>query len=518
MSLKSPLRNRSTTTAARPSGRNEMLAAQRVNIANPQDQRYVQTLVRSTKIRDESSWEWYDKIGEVHYAVSRAGRIAGYTRLFAEHQTAEGKWEEVEVGQAADIVAGIYSPYGGVRGLISRFFTLMKVPADSWLIRVKDEDGDYDGYHFMSVDEIDASSTEALTVRDGNPIRWITMPSQSGTDGERTTRTVAAEDFLGRVWVPSNRWVDVPDSPLGALATECEVLFYSTLNLKAKLKSRFATAGIFFVPDKMNGAVALGGESKPQNIDDVLDYLIKAMSRNVRDFEDAVAYLPIIMSGPGDVADQIRHIVMDREILTTDIEIRRELIDRILTGLDIQQQATKGVGEATHWSAWAVTDEELRLVAKPDVQNAAWAMTRLILHRQLLEGGMRPDEILRHRIGFEMTEAASKTNQQEDARQLNDRGELNGETMRAVAGFDAEHAMEGDEKVRWVGRQAKNPYMMLFGTPEFDKIDWEMVLKFSGKTGPSGKPGEEPSVGPGVGDPGSPDDNDSDTPRTQRPA
>jgi len=517
MSLDTPSRTRKHHRLIRPSGREEFTAAQSINIADPADQRYFQHLVRATKNNDLDPWQWYDKLGEVHYAISRAGRIAGYSRLFAEKQGPDGKWGEIQTGPAAEIVANIYSPFGGVRGLISRFFALMKVPGDSWLIRVRDDDGDYDGYHFLSVDEIDQASTESLAAKDGRPLRWVTLPG-SNTDGERSVREVAAPDLLGRVWVPSNRWVDLPDSPLNALNDLCEVLHLSTLNLKAKLKSRFASAGIFFVPDKMRGAQVAGANgAAPKNIDDVLDYLIKAMSRNVSDFEDAIAYLPIIMSGPGEVGEQIRHIVMDREILETDITIRREVIDRILTGLDIQQQATQGDGESTHWSAWAVTDEELRLVAKPDVQNAVWSMTRLILHTQLLEQRMAPSEILTHRISFEMTEAASKTNQQEDARQLHDRGWLKGEKMGKVAGFPAEDVMEAEEYIRWVGTQAKDPYLMTWGMPEQSKIDWDKVVTTK-PTGPVGAPGETPSKGPGVGDPGSPDDNDSDTPKTKRPA
>jgi hypothetical protein len=231
------------------------------------------------------------------------------------------------------------------------------------------------------------------------------------------------------------------------------------------------------------------------------------MTRNQLDFENAKFWLPLLVSGPDDLGDKIKHIFIDREIFEADIELRREMIDRILMGLDIQAQATKGVGESHHWSAWAVSDDELRLVAKPDVQAACWAFTRLILHRQLKAAGMPDAEIVRWRVGFSLDDAASKSNQQEDSRQLNDRGELKGSTARRVAGFDEDDAMSENELVRWAGRQTRNPVLMLH-KGDIDDVDWDMAKEFGGKTGPSGKVGDDVKSGPGVGDPGSPDDQE----------
>lgn len=497
-----------------PNGAAVSLAAQEIRIVDPRQARYLDTLVSVTKnhlMTHTNPWDWYEKLGEVHYAVSRAGRIAGYTQLFAEYEKSPGEWERRE-GPANGIVERIYSPYGGVRGLISRYFTLMKVPGDSHLIRVKNGEV-YDGYHFLSVDEIDQTNLGRASTEQGlgaKGLRWKTLPLSDS--GDTNVRDVAAEDYLGRVWVPSDRFVDLPESPLYALDTECEVLHLSTMSLKAKLASRFASAGILFIPQSMRSAAwaspdngTAEGVQDATKIDNVLGTLIKAMTRNQMDFESAKFYLPIMVSGPDDVGEKIKHIVFDQEIFEQDLETRREMIDRILMGLDIQQQATKGIGESAHWSAWAVSDEELRLVAKPDVQAACWAFTRLILHREMRAQEISDAEIVRWRVGFHMNEAASKTNLQEDARQLEDRGHLSGRTARAVSGFDEDDAMDEQEYIRWTGRQTRNPVLMLH-VGKIKDVDWEMAKEFGGKTGPSGKVGDDPLTGPGVGDPGSPNE------------
>jgi hypothetical protein len=516
MALPSPIRD--TRRFHRPTGHESALAAREIHILDPNDARYLQTLVSVSKNNFASHtdpWDWYDKLGEVHYAVSRAGRIAGYTKLFAEYEITPGEWEVRGNPLPNGIVEGIYSPYGGVRGLISRYFTLMKVPGDSHLVRCRNG-SQYDGYHFVSVDEIDQANLDQIGTREGqgaSSLVWRTLPMSDA--GVVSKIEVPAQDYLGRVWVPSDRWVDMPESPLFALNTECEVLYLSTQTLKAKLLSRLASAGILFIPEGMRSTQwakpdtgEVDGVIDAGKMDNVLMSLVKAMTRGQQSFDSASFFLPILVSGRDDLGEKIKHIVFDQEIFATDIELRREMIDRILMGLDIQQQATKGVGEAAHWSAWAVSDEELRLVAKPDVENACWAFTRLILHKQL-QGKMPDAEIVRWRVGFHMNDAAAKTNLQDDARQLEDRGHVSGRKVRQVSGFDEEDAPTEEEYVRWVGRMTRNPVLMTH-VGDIADIDWDKAKEFGGKTGPSGKAGDAPNVGPGVGDPGSPNDQPGD--------
>lgn len=505
-----PLNTPPRTLTRRGTSRNgteTFAAAQAINLTNRSHGKYLQNVLSASKWRAIDPWRWYDKIGEVHYALSRAGRIAGFARLHAEHMAPDGSWEKLADGSLPDdIVQGIYSPYGGLRGLLSTYFVLMKVVGDSLLIKVEDDDGP-DGYHFISPDAVDTGSLERLGTEQGTTLKWITSPF-GAEQGNMLVRDVKNDDVLGRVWLPGMRYVDLPESALRALDTECEVLFASTQNMKAKIVSRFAAAGILFVPQSMGNLQVQGKDGVQMNVNG-LEYLIMAMTENADHWDEASSLFPILMSGQDDLGDKIKHIILDREVFETDIEIRRELIDRIYGGLDIQSQATKGVGQATHWSAWAITDEELRLVARPDMENCCWAMTRLILQDQLLKSGMPADEAARYRIGFDMNAASSKTSLQEDARQLNDRGLLKGEVLALVSGFEPDSQMDEEELVRWAGRLVHNPVLMLH-KGKIDDVDWDLAVAFGGKKGPAGAAGTDPSSAPGVGDPGSPNPSDQE--------
>lgn len=503
----------------------EVLAAAEIDLNNRVDQKYTQATVANSRRSGARPWKWYENIGEVHYAISRSARIAGYAKLNCVIRNDAGDIiETVDSGLAAETVAAISSPYGGTRGLIDRYYTLMKVPGDSYLVDVQDEEGDSEGFHFMSPDEMDLSSFSSWRPGAGK-LKWITVPQssagQDGTRSNRFVRDVAPEQMLGRVWIPNRRYVDLTDSALTALDVECDALDILTKTIKAKLMSRFALAGILYLPDTVANARLTRNQSTiaGQEVDSTIEFLIAAMTRNVKTWEDATVGMPILLRGPGDAAEQIRHITMDRELFETDLHLRKELIDRILQGLDSNQDTTRGSQDANHWSSWSATDEERRVAVQPDLEMMCWALTRLVLHKQLQADGMQPEQILRMSVWYDLSASTVHANQQEDARQLRDRGLISATATRRMSGVSDEDKIDDQEYVRWVGSQTKNPVLMMHGHPEYEKVDWEKALTPPTPPGPAAdSPADDSEAGPGKGNPGSPDDNDSDTPRSQRPA
>ena len=213
----------SPKTRLRPA--NELVATQALHLRRPSENDYLNRVVAANKTGAATAWKWYSQLGPVHKAVSRTARLAGFGWLRAAKFTAAGKIDRFdETGPAADIVSRIYSPFGGTRGLIERFFTLMKVPCDSVLIRVTN-DGEPDGYHFLSSSEIEQVNT--WETREQRPAQFVVDHDALPRHGRSNTllrRTVPGSDVLGRVWVPGKEYVDVPDSALVALNNECELL------------------------------------------------------------------------------------------------------------------------------------------------------------------------------------------------------------------------------------------------------------------------------------------------------
>lgn len=504
----------------RANGAETNFAAQAIDITKPADARYAATVLSLSKNKSRTAWDWYDKLGEIHYAVSRSTKVAGYAELGVYKLEPNGDiGEQVTSGMAAEIAAGLYSPYGGVRGLVERFITLMKIPADSYLIKTMNGT-EHDGYDFVSADElIMPDPTSLVHATPGTALKRLTLPGKSQWDDSEQSETIAAAEFIGRVWRPSPRFVDLPDSPMIPLDSACELLHLLTIGLRSKLLSRLASNGIMYIPSEVNEArsAAPTGEPGEFHQNKVLNTLIEAAVYASRNPTAPEAAMPIFMSGPGIHGDQFKHIIMDQELYTTDMELRVELIHRILTGLDIQPMQVTGVHTGNHWAAWASSEDELRVSVRPDLETMCWALTRLVLWKQMQDRGQKPGMIAKHVIWFDMSKAQSHQNIAEDARQMADRILISPEATRRAAGWGERDAPNPIDYIRMCGIAMGDPYLATFDMPEAKKFDWEKIG--SAKTGPNAdSQAPDSNVGPGKGQPGSPADNKSNTPKRLRPA
>jgi hypothetical protein len=503
----------------------ELIASAAIDLSVPRDAKYFRNVVQAQRLLGRDPWKWFDEIGEVHYGVTRGSRVAGYAKIQAHKLEADGSIGEVITGgMEGEIAEQIASPYGGQRALTERFFTHMKIPGDTYLTRLRDHrDGSLDGYDFLDADEIDSAEMDATSSRDGglrpgSMIRRITHPKLS--NGELITQDIRAGDFLGRIWRPGPRYVDLADSPMKALEVNCELLHLLTIGLKAKMLSRLALNGIMYVPTEVNeiksASMKAGTTNAPSNR--VMDQLLTAATFAVLNYDQAEAAVPIFMTGPAQYADAIKHIVFDRQIYEVDMKLRAELIDRLLTGLDVQPNNVKGMGEANHWSAWAVEDDERRVNIQPDLETMCWALTRMVLHAEMIARGAKPGKVQKAVLWYDLTRANVKTNLAEDARQAYDRIIISDQGARRLNGIDESDAPSEAEKIRGFGMKHADPYLATYGLSEAKNIDWDKVGKGSSVPGPAGAtPADQPKAGPGstTGQRGK---SESDKPARLRPA
>lgn len=496
------------------------MAATPIDLTRPADARYASTVIQMSKAESTTSWRWYDQLGEIHYGVSRSARVGGYAELGVYELTKTGQLgKQVTTGLPGEIGQMLYSPYGGQRGLIERFLTLMKIPADSFLIQAMN-DGQHDGFDFVSANELKvADPTSLLGPKSDATIERITMPAKSRWSETEMAERLTPAEFIGRVWKPSSQFVDMPDSAMKALDTTCEMLYLLTVGLRSKLLSRLASNGIMYIPNEVNDvrSAAPSGEPGEFHNNKVLNELLNAGFYSARNPSAPEAAMPVFMTGPGIHGEQFRHIVMDQEVYETDMKLRAELIDRILTGLDVQPSQVKGSQDANHWSSWSASEDELRVSVRPDLDTLCWALTRLVLWKRLQDNGFTSGRVQKYVVAYDLSKAQSHQNIAEDARQLNDRIVIGPAATREASGFEERHAPTDIEYIRAVGVKANDVYLATYGMDEAKKFDWEKIGR--AKTGPdANSPADEPKAQPGKGNPGSPNDNKSKTPARLRPA
>lgn len=503
---------------------NVLVAATAVDVTDQGQLAKLRMATMVSKTRTNRAWEWYDKIGEIRFGINKSARQAGTAVLVPVQRVGTTLGKPV-IGNTSvnEVIAGIWSPNGGLRHLIQSFYKLMRMHGQGHLIRLRNDDGSHGGYEFISDEEL---IVEELTKRGEFALFRSTLPT-SGANGmiseelKRSTWVeIKPEDYLGRVWYPHPKHSDMPDSPMYALDDVCEELYLLTLNVKAKLRSRLALAGILYVPSEVSEVMQTKGTEDDQtrySNDAVIDAIIKTLMHNVQHHGDASSQFPIIVRGPGEHAQNLVHITIPSDIYEVDIKLREEALGRVLHGLDIMPETVTGTGNSNHWGAWSQRDDDLKTNVIPDLEMLAWTLEQLVLVPELERMGEPTDAI---GLWFDTTSATSRPNLAEDARQGQQAGVVSGAGYMALAGIDPEHAMPPDEYVRWLGAKIGDPYLATFGLPIAEKIDWEKVtVKSSQPTGPDPQSAPPSPVSPArPGSDGQIGKTDSNKSKSQRPA
>jgi hypothetical protein len=502
------------------------LAHQSIDINKEIDRNYLNAIVSDPSGDAPQSWLNFRRIGEVRYAVTRSARLAGYNRFVAAEVNSRGEIVQTkDSGVEAELVQSITSRFGGVRGLMERYYTLMQVPGQGFLTKVRDGldgTGNLDGYWVLSASEVQQEGDVEARARAKDPITWRMKRSGSRNGNASMTRQIRAEDFLGRLWTPDHEFTQDVNSPLQSINSMCEQLNTLTESISGRLRQRFTHAGILLIPNEINDAAISGNTPTDGKFshDKVMNYLIHVMTTNVVNHAQGMAAIPILLKGPAAVLDMVRHITEESTIAETDLTLRAELIGRILTALDQPSgSTTDGEGE-NHWRSWKTADDERRIAVVPHVEAFCHALTRMTLWPQLEGRNRKPGDIMKWVVWYDLSRADVRANQEESARQLWDRVGVSTAYLRGLAGAGDDDAPVGDDYVRQVGVIIKNPILACHGL-EGVEVDWDRAAAWGKTPGPTAdSPADEQEVGPGTGDPGSPNpaDRDSDKPKSKEPA
>lgn len=501
------------------------LAHQSIDVSKEIDRQYLDAIVADASGDAPQSWLNYRRIGEVRYAITRSARIAGYNRFVVAEVNGRGEIVQTkDTGVEAELVQSITSRFGGVRGLMERYYTLMQVPGQGFVTQVRsqlDGSGDMDGYWVLSASEVQREGDVEARARAKDPITWRMKRSGSRNGNTSMTRQIKPEDFLGRLWLPDHEFTQDVNSPLQSINSMCEQLNTLTESISGRLRQRFTHAGILLIPNEINDAAISGDQPNSGKFshDKVMNYLIHVMTTNVVNHAQGMASIPILLKGPTPALDAVRHIVEESTIAETDLRLRAELISRILTALDQPSgSATDGEGE-NHWRSWKTADDERRIAVVPHVEAFCHALTRMVLWPKLQERNRKAGDIMKWVVWYDLSRADVRANEEESARQLWDRGGVSTAYLRQLAGANNDDAPSADDYVRQLGWIMKNPILATYGLEGVD-VDWDRAAAWGKTPGPSpDSPADEQEVGPGTGDPGSPNpaDRDSDNPTSKEP-
>jgi hypothetical protein len=330
-----------------------------------------------------AAWDMYDTVPEVGaYADWISNAMSGAT-LFAGKRGPNGTVVGLPANsRATELVAALAGGVDGQSVLLGSFGTQLAVSGDTWVVVIPDAESDSfadDKWYVLSTEEVTVQRGKIKATIEGEEREFIEYDPDSPTDPNAPV--------YFRVWKPSPRRHEWSTSPVIRSLTILEELRLLNAAVAAIARSRITGRGVLLVPAGTRFPTQPGQD---QAEDSLLDTFIEVASTAIREPESAAATVPIVLEVPGDLITGVKWLQFDSDFDAMAIQLRDEAVRRFATGADVPAEVLLGLGDASHWGAWALTAEALRMGAEPKLALVCQALTNEWL-RPLLSAEGDPD-------------------------------------------------------------------------------------------------------------------------------
>lgn len=423
-------------------------AATTVRLDAPLD---IQRALKAREDWQEMAWGFYDLVGEIKHGANVMGDALSKLRLFVglrpedPNDTPEATDEEVPNAELRRLNQG-----SGIAEIMRSSGIQYSVPGECYLIGIapRDRDGNllrdepFDATEGHTPERWFVLSTEAVKQR--NQKVTISDP-ETGKDVE----LVEGEDFFARMWRRHERQPWRADSPLRGTLSACEELLIVERAIRSIARSRIGNAGILGIPDELsfgNEDPTTDNANDESEGDPFIEELQEAMLEPVQDEGHASAVVPIVIKGPGDRLEQLRHIELKRTLDPLLAERTDAALKRIAQGMNWPVELMFGLGEANHWGAGQIEESHFRQYVEPLAILAVNNLTEAFLRPSLRNLGVEePDRFV---IWFDPSQLLTDRRKRENASDAHDRLAISDEAYRRALGYTDEDAPEPDERDR----------------------------------------------------------------------
>jgi hypothetical protein len=451
------------TRRARPVKYNEhrtiVASAERINLKNPQ----AAQINKAFSEWQTAAWVGYKRVGEVHYGFGLLGSLLSRVRLFpaivndanespTDLGALEGKSPRLPEKLISDAVEAMNELTAkDFSSFIRKFSLNLSVPGECYLVHMPDVDDDglpIKKWMICSISEIVVTGSGATyTPRRGGPKRQL--PNDT---------------FIARMWRQDPEFSEDADSSMVGVADSVEELLLCQRLTRGAARSRM-NAGVLFVPDGITTArtsstgepvleepgddisgLAAMAQQDPGN--DMVAQLMDAMVTPIGDEASAGGVVPMILVGPSDQGQAIRHVTFERA--TDEWLVRRAevALDRILQGIDVPKEIVKGMAAVKYSNAVVIDENLYKANIEPLALVLADSLTSVYLWPVLKAKGWKDAELRELVIWYDPSEIVTRPNSAESANQGVDRGLLSPTAWRREHGY-AESDAPTEEEMLW---------------------------------------------------------------------
>lgn len=392
----------------------------------------------STGARGEASaaWTMYETVPEVGaYADWTSNAMSG-ARLFAGKRGPDGTVSDLPANsRASELVAAIAGGVDGQSVMLGQFGTQLAVTGDCWLLIVPDAESDTfadDKWYVLSTEEVTVQRGKIKAQVDGEEREFIEYDPDSTMDPDTPV--------YFRVWKPSPRRHEWATSPVVRSLAILEELRLLNAAVAAIARSRITGRGVLLVPAGTRFPTTPGQDPAE---DSLLDTFIEVASTAIREPESAAATVPILLEVPGDLIQGVKWLQFTSEFDSMALQLRDEAIRRFAAGADVPAEILLGLSDVSHWGAWAITAEALRMGAEPKLALVCNALTNEWL-RPLLEADGDPDADTAM-VWYDTSGLRSSSNKGAAAIEAYKEGLISDEAARRELGFTEMDAPDSAE-------------------------------------------------------------------------
>lgn len=380
------------------------------------------------------AWDFFETVPEVGtYADWVSNAMSGAT-LFAGRRGPDGTVEAAPAdSRASQLVASIAGGASGQANLLSDFGTQLAVTGDAWLIIIPDPESDSfagDRWVVLSTEEVKTQRGKVTAKIDGED---VSIPEYDPDAPQDPDAPVAM-----RVWKQSPRRRQEATSPVIRSLVILEELRLLNAAVAAIARSRITGRGLLLVPSGARFPTT-PGQDKAE--DSLLETFIEVASTAIREPESAAATVPIVLEVPGDLISGVKWLQFTSEFDAMAMQLRDEAIRRFATGADVPAEVLLGLGDASHWGAWALTAEALRMGAEPKLALVCQALTTEWLHPLLSTDEDNAEEWM---VWYDTAGLRSSSNKSSSALEAFDKGLISDKAARRELGFTEKDAPGAD--------------------------------------------------------------------------
>jgi len=401
---------------------------------------------RQRKNWQDEAWSFYDESGPLRYGVTWIANMISKARLQAARISDGGDEPEViDVGPAADAVAALAGGIGGQTQLLRSLAVQLTVPGVGYLVG---EQGDSDTWRVLSAD----------CIKQKAPATPISAAVYEVQEAAGAWKPLPDDSLVVRIWRPHERFYWEADSPTRAALGALRELRRIGQYIEAVLVSRLSGAGLFIFPQEARFptvSTPAGGETDSPHpfVTEVMEVMMTA----VRQPGTAAQIVPIPIEVPGDYADKFKLVTWASELSDKVLAMRESALRQVSIALDIPAEILTGMGDVNHWGQWQIEESAVKVHAEPLLELITNALTEGYLRPVLQASEEDADEFI---VWADTSELAARPDRSDDAMQLYDRGEIDGDALRRETGFDEGDEPDEEELANWAFKKnVSNPQL-----------------------------------------------------------